>query len=75
MEGEGGGSCEASANEYICAHGSKIHFGDLTPWGGGGGGVSSELVLDRELVLSWRAGWPYAGPCLAELGDTNPWQV
>ncbi len=30
----GGGGCEASANEYSCAHGAQINFGDLrvTPY-------------------------------------------
>jgi hypothetical protein len=27
----GGGGCGASANEYSCAHGAQINFGDLTP--------------------------------------------
>ncbi len=26
----GGGGCGVSANEYSCAHGAQIHFGDLT---------------------------------------------
>ncbi len=30
---EGGeGGCGISANEYSCAHGAKINFGDLTPY-------------------------------------------
>jgi hypothetical protein len=28
----GGGYCRASANEYSCAHGAQINFGDLTPY-------------------------------------------
>ncbi len=28
----GGGGCDVSANEYSCAHGSQINFGDLTPY-------------------------------------------
>jgi hypothetical protein len=28
----GGGGCGASAKEYICAHGAKINFEDLTPY-------------------------------------------
>ncbi len=28
--GGGGGNCGVSANEYSCAHGAKINFGDLT---------------------------------------------
>ncbi len=28
----GGGGCGASANEYSCAHGAPINFGDLTPY-------------------------------------------
>jgi hypothetical protein len=31
MRGEGG-SCWASADEYSCAHGAQINFGDLTPY-------------------------------------------
>ncbi len=27
----GGESCRVSANEYSCAHGAQINFGDLTP--------------------------------------------
>jgi hypothetical protein len=30
--GGGGGGCGISANEYSCAHGAKINFGDLTPY-------------------------------------------
>ena len=30
--GGGGGGCGVSANEYICAHGAQINFGDLTPY-------------------------------------------
>jgi hypothetical protein len=26
------GGCGVSANEYICAHGAQINFGDLTPY-------------------------------------------
>ncbi len=29
--GGGGGSCWVSTNEYSCAHGAQINFGDLTP--------------------------------------------
>ena len=28
----GGGGCGVSANEYSCAHGAQINFGDLTPY-------------------------------------------
>ncbi len=28
----GGGSCGVSANEYSCAHGAQINFGDPTPY-------------------------------------------
>ena len=28
----GGGCCGVSANEYSCAHGSQINFGDLIPY-------------------------------------------
>ncbi len=28
----GGGGCGFSANEYSCAHGAQINFGDLTPY-------------------------------------------
>ncbi len=28
----GGGGCGISANEYSCAHGAQINFGDLTPY-------------------------------------------
>jgi hypothetical protein len=28
----GGGRCEVSANDYSCAHGAQINFGDLTPY-------------------------------------------
>ncbi len=28
----GGEDCGASANEYSCAHGAQINFGDLTPY-------------------------------------------
>jgi len=31
MRGEGE-SCVVSANEYSCAHGVQINFGDLTPY-------------------------------------------
>jgi hypothetical protein len=31
MRGEGG-SCGVSANEYSCAHGAQINFGDLSPY-------------------------------------------
>jgi hypothetical protein len=27
----GGGGCGFSANEYSCAHGAQMNFGDLTP--------------------------------------------
>jgi hypothetical protein len=27
----GGGGCGVSANQYSCAHGAQINFGDLTP--------------------------------------------
>jgi hypothetical protein len=30
--GGGGCDCEVSANEYSCAHGAQINFGDLTPY-------------------------------------------
>ncbi len=30
--GRGGGSCGVSANEYSCAQGAQINFGDLTPY-------------------------------------------
>jgi hypothetical protein len=32
MGGGGGASCGVSANEYSCAHGAQINFGDLTPY-------------------------------------------
>jgi hypothetical protein len=28
----GGGGCGVLANEYSCAHGAQINFGDLTPY-------------------------------------------
>ncbi len=28
----GGGGCGVSANEYSCAHGALINFGNLTPY-------------------------------------------
>jgi hypothetical protein len=28
----GGGGCGVSADEYSCAHGAQISFGDLTPY-------------------------------------------
>jgi hypothetical protein len=28
----GAGGCGVSANEYSCAHGANINFGDLTPY-------------------------------------------
>jgi hypothetical protein len=28
----GGGGCGFLANEYSCAHGAQINFGDLTPY-------------------------------------------
>ncbi len=31
-KGRGGGGCGVSANEYRCAHGAQINFGDLTPY-------------------------------------------
>jgi hypothetical protein len=31
-EGEGGGGGCASDNEYSCAHGAEINFGDLRPY-------------------------------------------
>jgi hypothetical protein len=40
MRGQGGGGgCVVSANEYGCAHGAQINFGDLTP-----GGMEKALV-------------------------------
>ncbi len=30
--GGGGGGCGVSANEYSCAHGAQINFGDLSPY-------------------------------------------
>jgi hypothetical protein len=27
-----GGSCRESTNEFSCAHGAQINFGDLTPY-------------------------------------------
>jgi hypothetical protein len=30
--GGGGGVAGISANEYSCAHGAQINFGDLTPY-------------------------------------------
>jgi hypothetical protein len=30
--GMGGGGCGVSANEYSCAHGAQINFGDLPPY-------------------------------------------
>jgi hypothetical protein len=30
--GGGVGGLRVSANEYSCAHGAQINFGDLTPW-------------------------------------------
>jgi len=32
MRGRGLGVVGASANEYSCAHGAQINFGDLTPY-------------------------------------------
>ncbi len=32
MREEGGVACAVSANEYSCAHGAQINFGDLTPY-------------------------------------------
>ncbi len=33
MRGDGGGGgCGVSANEFSCAHGAQISFGDLTPY-------------------------------------------
>jgi hypothetical protein len=32
MLGGGGGGCGVSDNEYSCAHGSQINFGDLTAY-------------------------------------------
>jgi hypothetical protein len=48
MRGDGErGVAEVSANEYSCAHGAQINFGDLTPFMVGGkahsGGEGSEL--------------------------------
>ncbi len=28
----GGGGCGVSANEYSCAHGAQINFGDIPPY-------------------------------------------
>jgi hypothetical protein len=32
MRPDAGGGCGVSANEYSCAHGAQIIFGDLTPY-------------------------------------------
>jgi hypothetical protein len=32
MSPNAGGCCGVSANEYSCAHGAQINFGDLTPY-------------------------------------------
>jgi hypothetical protein len=32
MSPNAGGGCDASANEYSCAHGVPINIGDLTPY-------------------------------------------
>ncbi len=42
----GGGSCGVLVNEYSCAHGAQINFGDLTPY----------LTYDCQ-VWFWRARW------------------
>jgi hypothetical protein len=41
-----GGSCGVSTNEYSCAHGSQINFGDLTPY------LSVPLVHRHQIMPS-----------------------
>ncbi len=56
--GGGKGVAEISANEYSCAHGAQINFGDLTPylpygWGEGPFRVErDEVNLNRETVIA-----------------------
>jgi hypothetical protein len=48
-----GGGCGFSANEYSCAHGAQINFGDLRTYPG----VSlkeAASILDRSLLLRFR---------------------
>jgi hypothetical protein len=47
--GEGGCGCGASANEYSCAHGAQINFGDLTPYLTYGG--KSIIAVDSKKSL------------------------
>ncbi len=47
-EDRGGGSV-VSANEYSCAHGAQINFGDLTPYFIQWNGASDRLVFVRRL--------------------------
>jgi hypothetical protein len=49
MRGEGGGGGGVSANEYSCAHGAQINFGDLTPYlTYGRAQAKYALLLDNE---------------------------
>ncbi len=45
MRGEGGvaGGGGVSANEYSCAHGAQINFGDLTPYLAYGSTIQRQL--------------------------------
>ncbi len=56
----GWGSCGVSANEYSCAHGAQINFGDLTPYLpihtvvlAGGGGDEDDPIAEKNLTMSW----------------------
>jgi hypothetical protein len=50
MGGEGGGGCGVSANEYSCAHGAQINFGELKIQ------PKADLFLKLEVELAGRIG-------------------
>jgi hypothetical protein len=56
-DGGGGGCCGASANEYYCAFGAQINFGDLTPYLAYGWieGIGQELVnkVSQDFFISF----------------------
>jgi hypothetical protein len=51
--GGGGRCCRVSANEYNCAHGAQINFGDLTPYLTCGGQLNEDEVAVKIILITW----------------------
>jgi hypothetical protein len=65
-EGVQGLDCGASANEYSCAHGAQINFGDITPYLTSGVDPISTILKNCVVVLT------ILDPAVLKTKDTIP---